>query len=541
VTSLAVSTESSVIEAPAEPGRTGLALAFAETFGFLGTWLRLIWRHWPVLWALALAGTIARELLLERAYAASAWREGLGAVLVFPLVPISVLVAMVLMLRVVRPSLPYLGQRSRPESMVRYLASVLIPFLSFYLLAGYFQYDAARLIYAIAAGNFVGDGPEKYVFSDAVLVIGLAVAAFVLRWLVGRFAAVQRRPWLALPAAYLEVLWVYTLIVAVAEGYRSRLLPWLAESRIGDATLTWWHTRLDTSQPAFAVLNAARSAVNTLMNFGIEVLAVPATALVVGSVVLAARIPPPRTDAVTGLRRAVRVVGTAARPVSGRLQLIGDGIQRVFQAGVVPTMIFSLFFVGVGVLTRLLAEPERILVGPADVQRVWEPLFFPFQWLNQSIGLVLLISLIAAFVDRTAVRIARRATPTPAAAEVASPPVPAQRGWITSVEIIPSAAPVVPEQSTMRLGPSAGLPAVGGTPSYGGFSPVTPTYTNEGQPAPSFGSAFGAPAGLTPPGGPSAVPPAGLTGGLWDGKPDEPREPRAPRDDDRGWSGFGRQ
>jgi hypothetical protein len=236
-----------------------------------------------------------------------------------------------------------------------------------------------------------------------------------------------------------------------------------------------------------------------------------------------------------------RVVGAAGRPVASRFVLIGDGVRRVFQAGVAATMIFCLVFVAVGGWSRLLSEPERILVGPADVERVWEPLFFPFQWLNQSVALVLLICLIAAFVDRTAARIARRTTPRSEPAEPA-PPAPSARGWITSVEIIPSPAPVVPEQSTMRLGPSAGLPAAGGTPSYGGFSPVTPTYTNQGQPAPSFGSAFGAPAGLTPPpAGPSAVPPTGLLSGLWDGEPDEPREPGVPRDDDRGWSGFGRQ
>ena len=67
MTSLAVSTEPSLTDAPTAPGRARFALALAETFGFLGTWLRLVWRHWPVLWALALAGTIARELLLVTA------------------------------------------------------------------------------------------------------------------------------------------------------------------------------------------------------------------------------------------------------------------------------------------------------------------------------------------------------------------------------------------------------------------------------------------------------------------------------------------
>src|SRR5262245_36014103 len=121
-----------------EPGSVRIALV--ETFGFLGTWLRLLWRHWPVLLALALAGGLARQLLISQAVRASTWREGLGGLLLFPLVPAAVLIAMVLMLRAMRPSLPYLGPRSRPESMLAYLASVLIPFLAFYFTAGYATY-----------------------------------------------------------------------------------------------------------------------------------------------------------------------------------------------------------------------------------------------------------------------------------------------------------------------------------------------------------------------------------------------------------------
>ena len=36
----------------------------------------------------------------------------------------------------------------------------------------------------------------------------------------------RSRPWLGLPAAYLEVLWVYTLLLLTYEAYRNGLLPW---------------------------------------------------------------------------------------------------------------------------------------------------------------------------------------------------------------------------------------------------------------------------------------------------------------------------
>ena len=82
--------------------------------------------------AFACAGTIVRELALMLVGKASTWWSGFGAVLAFPLVPVGLLTAMLLMLRVVRPSLPYLGRKNKPERMSLYLASVLVPFLLYY-------------------------------------------------------------------------------------------------------------------------------------------------------------------------------------------------------------------------------------------------------------------------------------------------------------------------------------------------------------------------------------------------------------------------
>jgi hypothetical protein len=254
-----------------------------------------------------------------------------------------------------------------------------------------------------------------------------------------------------------------------------------------------------------------------VLDSGIQVVAVPATALVVGSVVLAARISPRRTDQVSGLRLAARVVGTAGRPVASRLLLISDGVRRVFQAGVVATMIFCLLFVAVGSWSRLLNEPERVLVGPADVHRVWEPLFFPFQWLNQSVALVLLMCLIAAFVDRTASRIARRAATHRAGAE-AGRSAAARADPAAGVDHLrrdhPSTTPVVAEQSTMRLGPAGACrQRVARRASVASARSHRPTPTRPG------GAELRVRVRDTtapPPGGPSAVPPSGLLSGLWE-------------------------
>jgi hypothetical protein len=583
VATVAVSTEPSVIVAGREPGR--LRIALKETVGYFGTWLRLLWRHWPVLVALGFAGTIARELLVDRAVQASAWHEGLGGLLLYPLVPMAMLVPMVLMLRVVRPSLPYLGKRGRPESMLTYFASALLPFLVFYVAAKYADLDFFRFGYQVAVDSaqavLAGEQAEKKLFPTDTAIVVIAAVAFVLRWVLARLGAVRRFPLLALPAVYLEVLWIFAALFTVKGKYGDSSLQWLADSRFGQATLRWWGSQIDTTTPLGTALSVGRSAVSSFLNSADLALLAPVSALVAGSVVLAARARRPTRAALdeSRLRRIFRVGVVAGKPVGGRLTLLADGLRRVFQAGVLATMIFCLAFVALGMVSSLLFEPVRLVVGPQSVHRIWEPVYFPLQWTTDAIELVMIMVLIAAFVDRTAARIARRAgVPEPTAAATADPPPTSPTPAPTALSAAFAAA-VVPEQVTTRLGPPSYGPssyappaqtsyappgppppngpytgpivgAAPGTPSFGGVSPVTATYTTPVQPPATFGSTFAPPPALppaqrsglpTPPAGPSATPPAGLTSGLWDdGKPDVPGKLAEPGDPDSGWSGFGR-
>src|SRR5688572_9214897 len=127
-----------------------------------------------------------------------------------PLVPAVMLIAMVLMLRIMRPSLPYLGPQGKPESMLRYLGSVTIPFLAFYFAAGYAAYDYLSFGYSVGleAAFGLGEGEREPTFGQPAVVLGVAIGAFLLRGLVNLLGA-RRRPWLALPALYPEILWMY--------------------------------------------------------------------------------------------------------------------------------------------------------------------------------------------------------------------------------------------------------------------------------------------------------------------------------------------
>ena len=66
---------------------------------------RLLWRHWPVLAVIYLLGAAGHNGFLWLAVAVSEHQPTVAGFLL-PLVPISTLVALILMLRALAPSLP---------------------------------------------------------------------------------------------------------------------------------------------------------------------------------------------------------------------------------------------------------------------------------------------------------------------------------------------------------------------------------------------------------------------------------------------------
>ena len=326
MTTLAASTGSAAASRDA-PAGTGAILR--ETVGFLGTWLRLLWRHWPALIALGLAAGIVRQLLIDVTVEAARWRDGLGGELMVPLIPAVMLIAMVLMLRIMRPSLPYLGPLGKSESMLRYLGSVTIPFLAFYFAAGYAVYDYMSFGYSVAVESAFGwtQGETRPTFGQPAVILGVAIAAFVLRGILNILGA-RRRPWLALPALYPEILWMY-MALFVTNLYLGPSVDGLRQTRI----YQWLLTVIADAPGVLSTWGRA------LLEDSAIVLVVPITALVAGSVVLAVKESrPPSAATVTGWRRWVRIGGHAGRPLAGsQFGLIGDALRRVFQAGVAAT------------------------------------------------------------------------------------------------------------------------------------------------------------------------------------------------------------
>jgi hypothetical protein len=385
--------------------RGALRRAWDDVAGLLLLTLRLLWRHWPVLLSLALAGTFAREWVREAAVKATD-AGAIAGLLVFLLMPMSLLIAIVLMLRAVRPSLPTIG-RTPFEPVLGHLGAVLIPFLVFYLNTGLMDTDWQRFGYSVAVSKIIFSGDPSQssrMVTAGVGVLVLAAVAFVVRWLLNRFDVVRRRPVLGLPAAYLELVWLLSLALMLRD-WLPRVEAWRDERVAWQAGLKIWRSDFAGLGVAAGPLRELRDLFNLAWGTVDDVLVTPIAALISAGVVLAAstamlnRTAPSRS----ALIRVLRIGGFAGRPV-GRLASIGRflaTLRLVFRSGVVFTMIYCLVFVAVFTVDDWLYLPERWLIGPRSVRLVWQPLEFPLSWLNQAIGLVLLICLIAAAVERS--------------------------------------------------------------------------------------------------------------------------------------------
>jgi hypothetical protein len=336
--------------------------------------------------------------------------------------------------------------------VLRYVASVAVAFVAFYFTAGYLARDYFYFAQDVGLTVFVEtlsslgepeqplpaildpDHPEIY--------LAIAAGAFVLRMILGLLGS-GRRTVLGLLAVYPEVLWV-TMSFFATNLYLARGRGWFARTRVYEwatTSISSWHVPgLTTLFPSLEGAGA--------------VLVVPVAALVTGTTVLmvSAR---PRQEPASGVRRLLP--GGGGGPSGGQFGALWESLRQVFRAGVPATMLFCLGFAALSAAPGYLAELERVLIGPRDYVKLWRYLEFPLIYLNESITLILIVTLIAAFVDRTAARRARHSGP----AEAPAPhPAPDDLG-LEQTQRIPAGSAPVPSAPGYGLRTPYGQPATG--------------------------------------------------------------------------------
>jgi hypothetical protein len=427
--------------------RKTLSGALADTGAVLVTSARLLWKHWPVLFALYFAGAAVREFAFIAAVQASKLNAVLG-MLIMIVGPVATLAALVLMLRTVLPSLPWLaavtrspaqepadGQR-RPKTLLDYLASAMVPFLAVYASWGYLKADVSNYFYEVLedatfnnADIFTNPGAVRESVNDRLpfdITVTLAVVvgfAIVLRWLLNWWQGGRRWPVVAIFGAYIEVIWILITVVAL-NSVRTPVTDWVRGRKVVEWLLDAWETFVSSLGPLTNVVRSAGEWLVNAISSADAVLVVPLAWLAVGAVVYGHKLVEPGPPASELLQRAnswwqrlpkpVRVVGTnLTTDVRDRFAPLAQSLRMMFRAGLAPMLLFCLSFLIAQTAQQWMWELERFLIGPRELNSVWWPLSGPLSLLNDAVGVVLLACLLGAAVDRVL-----RLQPPPSSSDV---------------------------------------------------------------------------------------------------------------------------
>jgi hypothetical protein len=473
--------------------RPGLVGALVDAGGVIAGAARLLVRHWPALIAIFLAGAVLRQLIIRGAVKVSNVNAELG-LLVLLLAPMTTLTALVLMLRVVRPSLPWLGsdRAGKPPSVLVHLGSVLVPFMTIYYFEDTLREDLNDYAYRVwedfanqlflnlgenlGENADVADQPaiptavERLPFDLSLSLAAVVLGAIVLRWLLGRWPLVQRHGWLGVPGAYLELVWIAVVTTLALNTVTEVLVGWASRIRAGNAIVGIWEHGVGTASGATSPPEAAADWLLRQVGNVDAVLVIPLSWLAIAVVVIGLRSPahPPsgRTRKVYEQAQqrwlaAPRAIRWAGEQITGdlreRFRPLAHGVRMLIRAGAVPMLLFCLAFVAARRLADWLWQLERLLIGPQDLGSVWLPLGWPLSTLNEAIGSAVLVCLLAAAVDRVLHHTEPAVAPPQEQAGAAAAPLPAPagngqpvNGYQPHAPIPAQPGPVAPQPTSSR-------------------------------------------------------------------------------------------
>lgn len=384
---------------------------------------RLLLRHWPQLVALYLAGAAARMGFLWLALLASK-ASPLAGMLILPLAPISTLLALVFMIRVIGQSLPAFGNSfadqslaQRIKSNVTLAARCLIPFIIVYAALGFLKEDIRLYIYGSTLDEAIND-PLTANYGRALVatpvLIGIVLVALVARKLIAAGGFAERSLRWSLIGGYIETLWIASLGTAFV-AQLGTIRDW-AMSRVIFAQVTGGNgiagdaasggSEGNSGLPPFLgdTLAWAGSAIGHLA----DLLVVPVAWLAIAAMIYGSKLVtrnPLSHEAMTRrfahipdpLRRAVaQIFEPVTTPVKDSLNAVG----KIAEAGLVSMIFFCILFSLADDLVKAgMAWTARALLGPQS--GLWQLATAPYVALVER-GLLFLIfsALTAAAVNQ---------------------------------------------------------------------------------------------------------------------------------------------
>ena len=283
---------------------------------------RLLGRHWPWLITIYLLGAAAHGGVIWLAVDVSKHHSTLAG-LILPLAPIASLVALILMLRRLGPSLrfasfsveggPVVGPAgdpsgagtsgdspprtrfsSRATAQLSLVASLLVPFLTLYSTQGYLQEDRQSFINAAAfdesfANSDVfyggtGNATRVLLASTTTAIVLVIVVALVVRRVFNVLKLAERNGLFALIAGYVEVFWLFSA-ANYLDQLKSDARAWVRHRTVVD----WVTTHFDSLVSSLGVvgrpLRAAADVFNAVFTSSAAILVIPIAWLLVGAVV----------------------------------------------------------------------------------------------------------------------------------------------------------------------------------------------------------------------------------------------------------------
>ncbi|WP_248174777.1 MULTISPECIES: hypothetical protein [unclassified Microbacterium] len=360
------------------------------------TW-RLLARHWPALLAWYLAGTLGRYIGLEVAGYVGGY-TALGGMLLLPLAILAKLISIVAMFLTLRDGMVRLGAIAPPptDPLARRrafsdaLLSSILPFMAVYAALGFMRDDVATYLdtaLQVQSGRSIyGSIVERTTVDISGSVdqltwepwtLAVVVLAFAGRWAWGRWRAALPR-WTAVPATYLEGLWVFLATYFVGEAL-GEITTWVQSRR----AIAWLGDIRATVGEWFAPVGWAWDAIGAILGEIGGLIGEPLAWLTIAGVVYGQAVAPQGVQFQGALvRRARERYGAVPQRLRRRLADLGSGVgsrfQPIWRALVLmwrggPILIGG--YVLAYVLLMLLQELLRIAVfravGPQDVYEFW--------------------------------------------------------------------------------------------------------------------------------------------------------------------------
>ncbi|GAB4084539.1 hypothetical protein GCM10028784_11690 [Myceligenerans cantabricum] len=409
---------------------------------------RLLGRHWPALFTLAFLGVALRGAAFWGAIELSRW-NAFGAHVLLLLMPLGILVPVVVMLRVCSPSLPHLARPrhdgirpglsgsgsgwgaasaaapsspygepvadGRPRGRLSDVAlSVLVPFLTVYVVEGTADSDHARWLNDTAAAELAGtdaftgdlDFTARLGLLTGWTLLGVVLALLVLRWLLGVLERKTHFLALALLGVALEVFWT------VQTAYDSERLASSLWITLQERALVHWGvgtyasvTEDGQGATAAEVAGTVVEGAGTVAESLDEVLVAPLGWLAIGAVVLGRQLmAPPSTEhrwldqtSMPGALR--RMLAAITQEVRDRFSALWQGLKMIVRGGVGTMLVFCVAYLVVMRAPLAVGWVVRTITGPVET-RLWTYVISPWELAaGTAISLALAGALIAAAVD----------------------------------------------------------------------------------------------------------------------------------------------